>query len=135
MNTRNVTTLDGSTFLIANTAGDLIYSANTPSGFFYKDMRHLSQWQLLIDRPLPQLLSCDDVEYYCTQHFLAPETGSIYENPHLSVARRRMLGDGFVEAITVANHSSREIKVRVDIYFGADFCDLFEVKDALKKKG
>src|SRR5262249_46829762 len=62
----------------------------------------------------------------------------IYKNPTLSIVRRRFVGNGFVEDLTVFNHGNEEEeeeKVELRLDFGADFCDLFEVKDALKKKG
>jgi glycogen debranching enzyme len=40
-----------------------------------------------------------------------------------------------VEDLTVLNHGTEEEKVELRLEFGADFCDLFEVKDALQKKG
>ena len=75
------------------------------------------------------------LEYYYSQHFCVPPTGTIYKNPTLSIVRRRFVGNGFVEHLTVLNHGSEEEKIELRLDFGADFCDLFEVKDALKKKG
>jgi len=45
------------------------------------------------------------------------------------------VGNGIVEDLTVLNHGTEEEKVDLRLDFGADFCDLFEVKDAIKKKG
>jgi hypothetical protein len=89
MASKKITTLDGSTFLVASQTGDIVGDQDSVAGFFYKDMRHLSKWKLLINGAEPQNLSCDDIEYYASQHFLAPRTETIYENPYLSVARRR----------------------------------------------
>jgi glycogen debranching enzyme len=134
MHSKKVVSLDGSSFLIANAAGDLVPDEDSAGGLFYKDMRHLSVWRLKVNSSLPQVLACDDLEYYFTQHFLAPRTGTIYQNPYLSVARRRSLGSGFVEYLEVSNHSSRETLVELEYEFDCDFADLFEVKDALHKK-
>jgi glycogen debranching enzyme len=132
----SVVSLDGSSFLIVNTAGDLVKSdPGVVAGFFYRDTRHLSEWSLTVNGAFPQVLSCDDLEYYFTQHFLAPQTGTIYENPYLSLARRRLLGDGFVETLEITNHSNQDMSIDLQYSFGCDFADLFEVKDALKKKG
>jgi glycogen debranching enzyme len=130
-----ISILDGSTFLVSSPNGDIEAGPDQPHGLFYKDMRHLSRWKLTIqDIPL-DVLSTDAVEYYYAQHFCVPPTGTIYKNPSISVIRRRFIGDGFVEDLTVLNHGmeTEEVELRVDA--AADFADLFEVKDALQKKG
>ena len=127
--------LDGSTFLVSSPNGDIEARPDQPHGLFYKDMRHLSRWKLTIQgRPL-DVLSTDAVEYYYAQHFCVPPPGSIYKDSTISIIRRRLIGDGFVEDLTVLNHGieAEEVELRVDA--AADFADLFEVKDALQKKG
>ena len=42
----------------------------------------------------PDVLSTDSLEYYFAQFFLAPPTGTIYENPYLSVIRGAGSGQG-----------------------------------------
>src|SRR5262249_9754071 len=51
------------------------------------------------------------------------------------IVRRRLVGDGFVEHLSVLNHGTETEAVTLQLEFGSDFADLFEVKDALKKKG
>jgi glycogen debranching enzyme len=130
-----VSILDGSTFLVASPNGDIEAGPDQPHGLFFKDMRHLSKWKLTMKGIPLEVLSTDAVEYYYAQHFCVPPTGTIYKNPSISVVRRRYVGNGFVEQLTVLNHGleAEEIELRLDV--GADFADLFEVKDALRKKG
>ena len=130
-----VSILDGSTFLVSSENGDIDAEPDQPQGLFYKDMRHLSKWKLTVEGRALEVLSADASEYYYAQHFCVPPTGTIYKNPTISVIRRRFVGDGFVEDLLVLNHGTKveEINLRLDI--GSDFADLFEVKDALKKKG
>ena len=56
------------------------------------------------------------LEYYYAQHFCVPPTGTIYKNPTISIVRRRFVGDGFVEELTVLNHGTEaeEIELRLD---------------------
>ena len=49
--------------------------------------------------------------------------------------RRRTVGGGFHEELTILNHSDKPVRLEVRLDAGCDFADLFEVKDALKKKG
>src|SRR4029453_7991314 len=53
----------------------------------------------------------------------------------LSVIRQRAVGDGFHEELTILNHAEEPVELTVRVDADADFADLFEVKDALKKKG
>jgi hypothetical protein len=59
-----------------------------------------------------------------------PGTGSEYTDATLSVIRRRVVGDGFFEELTVLNHGNERIRPEITIAAGADFADLFQVKDA-----
>lgn len=135
MSDNTISILDGSTFLVSSPNGDIDAGPNQAEGFFYKDMRHLSKWKLTVDGITLDVLSTDFTEYYFSQHFCVPPTGTIYKNPTISVIRRRFIGDGFVEDLTVLNHGTeaQELQLRLDV--GCDFADLFEVKDALQKKG
>jgi glycogen debranching enzyme len=135
MSETTINTLDGSTFLVSTPNGDIDARSDQPEGLFFKDTRHLSKWTLRLNGLTLDVLSTDSIEYYYAQHFCVPPTGTIYKNPTLSVVRRRFVGNGFVEDLTVLNHGSEVQNVELRVDFGADFCDLFEVKDALKKKG
>jgi len=134
MRTDTISILDGSTFVVSNRAGHRRGTRPGPRAFL-KDTRHLSRWILEVDGKAPDVLSTDDIEYYYAQFFLAPKTGTIYKNPYLSVIRRRLVGDGFVEDIAVLNHGGAPAEVSLRLRVSSDFADLFEVKDALEKKG
>jgi glycogen debranching enzyme len=130
-----ISILDGSTFLVSSENGDIQAGPNQPEGLFYKDTRHLSLWKLTVNNMGLDVLSTDTIEYYFAQFFCVPPTGTIYQNPTLSIVRRRLVGEGFVEEVAVVNHSNGEQAVELDLRAGADFADLFEIKDALAKKG
>jgi glycogen debranching enzyme len=51
------------------------------------------------------------------------------------VIRQRAVTNGFREQLTVLNHSEKPVDLAIRIDAGSDFADLFEVKDALEKKG
>jgi len=130
-----ISILDGSTFLVCSTNGDVDAAPDEPQGLFYKDMRHLSKWKLTIKGIPLDVLSTDVLEYYYAQHFCVPPTGTIYKNPTISVVRRHLVGDGFVENLSVLNHGTEAEEIELRLEADADFADLFEVKDALQKKG
>jgi glycogen debranching enzyme len=127
--------LDGSTFVVSDRHGDIDARPDQAQGFFFRDTRHLSRWRLTLNGVVPDVLSTDNLEYYFAQYFLAPATGTIYENPYVSVIRRRWVGDGLVEKIEVLNHHGKDYDLVLELEADADFADLFEVKDQLPKKG
>ena len=59
----------------------------------------------------------------------------MYVDSKLSVIRRRAVGNGFREELTILNHEDKPVDLTIRIEAGCDFADLFEVKDALEKKG
>ncbi len=130
-----VSILEGNTFVVSDRRGDVDASPTTPHGLFAADTRFLSRWILTVDGKTLNPLSTDDLQYFMAQFFAVPGTGTIYVDSPLSVVRRRAVGNGFHEDIRIMNHSNEPIDLDVRIEAGSDFADLFEVKDALKKKG
>jgi glycogen debranching enzyme len=130
-----VSILDGNAFLVSDRRGDVEATPTDTSGLFLNDTRFLSQWVLTIDGIRPTTLSIDDLAYYRVQIFQAHTTGTIYVNSHLSCIRQRSMGEGFREEITLWNHGRDPMDLEMKLEAGADFADLFEVKDKLTKKG
>ncbi len=127
--------LDGNTFVVSDERGDIEASPTDPTGLFSFDTRFLSTWVLTINGERLNPLSTDDLQYYETRFFLVPGTGTIYVDAKLSVIRRREVGGGFHEELTILNHDQQAVDLTVRIEAACDFADLFEVKDAKPKKG
>ncbi|HEX6659819.1 MAG TPA: glycogen debranching N-terminal domain-containing protein, partial [Ilumatobacter sp.] len=127
--------LDGNTFVVSDTRGDIEASATDPTGLFSFDTRFLSRWVLTVDGQRLTALSTDDLQYFETRFFLVPGTGTVYVDAKLSVIRVRAVDDGFREKLTVLNHDERPVELTIRVDAQCDFADLFEVKDALEKKG
>ena len=127
--------LDGNTFVVSDARGDIEASPTEPTGLFSFDTRFLSRWVLTVDGQRLNPLSVDDLQYFESRFFLVPGTGTVYIDAKLSVIRQRAVGDGFHEELTILNHDDEPVDLTVRIEAASDFADLFEVKDALKKKG
>jgi len=127
--------LDGNTFVVSDDRGDISASLTDPTGLFSYDTRFLSKWLLTVDGQQLNTLSVDDLTYFETRFFLVPGTGTVYVDSKLSVIRQRAVGDGFDEELTILNHDEEPVDLRVRVEAASDFADLFEVKDALSKKG
>jgi glycogen debranching enzyme len=127
--------LDGNTFVVSDSRGDIEASLTDPTGLFSFDTRFLSQWVLTVNGQRLTPLSTDDMQYFESRFFLVPGTGTVYVDSKLSVIRRRAVGNGFREELQILNHDEKPVDLTIRIDAGSDFADLFEVKDALKKKG
>ena len=127
--------LDGNTFVVSDDRGDIEASLTDPTGLFSFDTRFLSKWVLSVNGSRLNPLSVDDLQYFETRFFLVPGTGTVYVDSKLSVIRQRAVGNGFHEELTILNHDDKPVDLTVRIDAGCDFADLFEVKDALSKKG
>ncbi len=127
--------LSGNTFVVSDARGDIEASMTDPTGLFSFDTRFLSKWVLSVNGDRLTALSTDDLQYFEARFFLVPGTGTVYVDSKLSVIRRRTVGNGFREQLTILNHDTAPVELTVRIDAESDFADLFEVKDALKKQG
>ena len=125
-----VSVLEGNTFVLSRRNGDVDAGPGEPHGLFHRDTRHLSRWLLTVDGKKLDALSTDDTRSFSARFFLVPGTGSEYTDAKMSVIRRRVVGDGFFEELTVMNHGTEPIRPEIRVAADADFADLFQVKDA-----
>jgi len=121
-----VTLIEGSTFCISEPGGDVM--PDRSQGLFVRDTRMLSRWELTIDGIEPQPLSVQQAEPYGAAFLgrMPPAAGKA--DSTLLVIRRRYVGDGMREDITLRNTSARARRFRLTLVAEADFADLFEVK-------
>ncbi|MDP9306707.1 MAG: amylo-alpha-1,6-glucosidase [Actinomycetota bacterium] len=130
-----VSILDGNTFVVSDSRGDIEASPTDPTGLFAYDTRFLSRWVLTVNGQRLTPLSTDDLQYFETRFFLVPGTGTVYVDSKVSVIRSRAVGNGFREELKILNHDEKPVDLTIRVDAASDFADLFEVKDALKKKG
>ncbi|GGK06829.1 amylo-alpha-1,6-glucosidase [Pilimelia anulata] len=135
MTDNTVSILEGNTFVVSDDRGDINASPTDTSGLFSSDTRFLSTWSLTVNGQQLNPLSVDALEYYAARFFLVPGTGTVYVDANLSVIRQRAVADGFREEIKVLNHAGEPVDLTVRLDAAADFADLFEVKNAVGKKG
>jgi glycogen debranching enzyme len=121
--------LEGDTFVVSDRRGDIAMSPDEAHGLFQGDTRFLSRWILTVNGQSPNPLSTDDVNYFSSQFFLVPGTGTVYVDSPLSIVRQRAVGGGFHENLKIMNHKAEPIDLDIRIEAEADFADLFQVKD------
>jgi glycogen debranching enzyme len=120
--------VEGSAFMICAPGGDL--SPVSAEGFFFRDTRFLSRWSLQINGQVPEALARAVADPYSAT-FVArtrPRPGRADSN--LMVERRRYVGRGMREDLVIRNFSEEPTYCAVELVYGADFADLFAVKEA-----
>jgi glycogen debranching enzyme len=127
-----VTLIEGSTFCISEPGGDIL--PDRPHGLFVRDTRMLSRWELRVDGIEPQPLTVHTAEPFAATFLgrMPPRAGRA--DSTLLVVRRRYVGDGMREDITLRNTSARGKKCVLELAAEADFADLFEVKGRSKPR-
>ncbi len=127
-----VTLIEGSTFCISEPGGDIL--ADRSQGLFVRDTRMLSRWELTVDGIEPQPLSVQHGEPYAASFLgrMPPRPGLAESS--LLVIRRRYVGDGMREDITLRNTCGKAKRFRLVLTAEADFADLFEVKGNSKPR-
>ncbi|WP_442781172.1 amylo-alpha-1,6-glucosidase [Arthrobacter sp. MMS18-M83] len=122
-----VTLVEGSSFCISQANGDILPAH--PHGVFYEDTRILSLWSLAINgRPLEPLGAWTPAPYQGTHIGRAAQADGGADSP-LTVERKRELGTGIQECITIHNYGLEPAFCELMLSVDADFADLFEVKD------
>lgn len=122
----SVTLVEGSTFCISEAVGDIV--PNRAQGLFVRDTRVLSRWELTIDGVTPKVLTVHRGDPYAAAYVSRrpPPRGV---DSTLLVIRRRYIGEGMREDITVRNLGLADLHCVLALVLDADFADLFEVKD------
>ncbi len=129
-----LTVLDGNTFFVSDAAGD-VEPGDDANGFFHADMRQLSTWRLLVNGRPVRVLTSRTIDYYSASIFATLASVGVGENPPISIRRDRFIARGVHEDLIVQNHSDRKQTLTIEVEYGSDFADLFEVKDRIPKQG
>jgi glycogen debranching enzyme len=124
----SLTILEGSTFCVCDTAGDVDGKASA-SGFFSADTRFLSRSLLTVAGAPPLLLSSSQPAPHVARFvFRNPNVGGLQPD-QLSIERERFVGDGMYERIHIENHGRSRVVTEIALELEADFADIFSVKD------
>src|SRR5262245_8704217 len=126
--------LEGRTFMCSNSLGDV--PPGSIGGLLHNDTRFVSRWELTLGGKPLNLLKSSVVDYYSASFFLfnpdVPAAG--LRASSIAVRRLRFVGNGVVEQIAAVNSSSTPARVELRLGCGADFGDLFEVRDVVRDR-
>ncbi|WP_040808407.1 amylo-alpha-1,6-glucosidase [Nocardia concava] len=122
-----VTLVEGGAFCLSDQLGDM--HSGTAHGLFYRDARILSRWELRVDGLPPEQLSVVLREPFRARFVARKPPPHGIADATVLVQRRRMIGEGMREIITVRNLGDEDTAVHVALGVDADFADLFAVKE------
>src|ERR1043166_6205330 len=114
--------LDGATFFFSDALGNA--GTADAHGYFFRDVRHLSVWELRADGETLLGITAAPVDYCSALIVLAPKP----ENAGFAVRRERFVTEGVHEDLVVVNLEARERRLELELRFEADFPDIMEAQ-------
>lgn len=123
-----VTLVDESTFCLSGRSGDV--RAGGAQGLFFLDTRLLSRFELTVDGESPEPLAVSIEEPFAATFVAQARPKGGAADSSLLVLRRRYVGRGMREDISIRNAGVAPANLRVQLAVDADFANLFAVKEA-----
>jgi glycogen debranching enzyme len=127
-----VTLVEGSAFCISSRAGDI--DPAHPQGLFFRDTRFLSEMRVMLNGVAPESLSATTADPFSGIFVLRGLPSPGRADSHLMVFRRRYVGRGMREDLEIRNFGEEAAFCLIELVIGADFADLFEVKEGRVQK-
>ena len=133
---------DAQSFAVFEVGGDIAESPLEALGFFYKDTRFLSGFEMTIAEQAPYYLNShlsDDkaeLRVNLTNPDLAGDDEKI-ELPRNSIQIERswvIVNAALYHRLVISNYSHARAELPFDLRFGVDFADLFEVRGVKRAK-
>ena len=109
-------------------------------GFFARDTRFVSGWDLFINGRRPVLLNASPIQFYSarfafTNDALLDAHGPL-DRSSLAIQLDRTIAGGVHEDYDITNFARREVNLTIEIEIDSDFADLFDVHaDRLVRRG
>lgn len=130
VNSGQITINDGSTFLVTATDGSI--DENQPQGFFVRDTRLISYYEISLDRYRLLPLAASNINHHSALYqFTNPEMTTVNGTlpaSSLIITIRRDIVRGMHEDIDITNHHQKDVKFHLMLAVRSDFADIFEVK-------
>lgn len=123
-------------FLVTDQNGDIIGGNTSGFGLYTDDTRFLSRLELKLNDTKPVILSSSSEAGHSsviigTNVIMSDYTDSDKEiiQETVQVKRESIIYGAFFETITIANYNLFEVGLKLDLFFDADFLDIFEVRN------
>jgi glycogen debranching enzyme len=128
----------GNVFSVTVPIGNIVPAGARELGVFHQDTRHLSYYELRLPGE-PTLLSSETDSAVTAQIDVTTtdrERGGLLDEPinFLHLRRKQVLDEEFLDQLVLTNYLSRAVELELELRFGADFADLFEVRGAKRRR-
>lgn len=125
-----ITINHGSTFLVSEFDGSVTDASD--QGFYSRDTRYISRYQLYIDGEPWTLLNSGAIAYYASRTYLVnpkvrTEHGTIAAGT-LGFVLGRRVGESLHEDLDIRNYSGKRVRFDLELLLRHDFADIFEVR-------
>ena len=122
----SVTLIEGTAFCVCSPSGDILPGG--ADGIFFRDMRLVSRWQLLVDSEPVEPLAVISPFPFCATFAGRSRPRPGHAESTVLVTRTRYVGDGLREDIAVHNFSDEPTGLRIGLLVESDLADIFDVK-------
>ena len=117
-------------FLVCQPDGRILGAAD--DGFFSRDTRFISGYELRINGRRPQLLNSAPIQFFSarfeyTNVAILDDEGTI-DRQSLSIRVDRTISEGVHEDVDVINYARRPVRLTIEVAIDSDFTDIFEVR-------
>jgi glycogen debranching enzyme len=127
---------NGESFAVFKVGGDILETPDEPLGFFHRDTRFLSRFELKIAGETPYYLNSypSRENAQLRINLSNPDLGfrgEQIEHPRNSIQIERnwvIVGGALFHKISVRNYARLQVETPLDFLFGVDFADVFEVR-------
>jgi glycogen debranching enzyme len=130
---------EGELFLYTNLEGNVPAAEISPLGLYFRDTRYLSRLEMTVGGRPPVLLSSTaERDFVCSMEFanlqMKGADGRSIPQASVHVRRTRLLADRLYELLRVKNFNPEPVEVSIELAFGADFADMFEVRGTRRRR-
>ena len=127
---------NGQSFAVFDIGGDILDSPLQALGFFHRDTRYLSRFELTIHGSTPYFLNSylSDDRAQLRANLTNPDLeahGRAIKLPRdlIQIERSWVLADAtLVHRLRVRNYAETALEIPLEFFFAADFADIFEVR-------
>ena len=117
-------------FVVCEPDGRILGAAD--DGFFARDTRFISGYELRINGRRPMLLNSGPIQFFSsrfefTNERLVDDVGPI-DRQSLSIRLDRTISEGVHEDLDIVNYARRPVRLTIEVAIDSDFADIFEVR-------
>jgi glycogen debranching enzyme len=134
----NITINRDDRFLVCQPDGRIL--GGVDDGFFTRDTRFISGWQMRINGRRPILLNSAPIQFFSarfefTNEAFLDDAGAV-DRQSIAIRLDRTVAGGVHEDLDIVNYARRPVRLTIEIEIDSDFADIFDVrKDELVRRG